>query len=136
MSSVDPAHSAPAEIPGMPTKCARNGCHQNKDTTLNYWDSLGLCTHHHNQFLNGTLGQNENPANREFDITEAQTLIQLYNDEYHGGHASLRTLATELGVPKDTIANILNLKYKVLRSTPWLQLLDAVSTRLNQDTAA
>nr|DAK57427.1 MAG TPA: Transcriptional regulator [Caudoviricetes sp.] len=111
-------------------RCARCGCPNPRQQP----DPLGLalCTTHNTQFRNGTIGQDHNPRQKQFPTTHAAAIIQTINHDHFNGQASIRQLATHLGLPKDCVHNIQRQKWKHVRSKVWEQLLDAAAEHTYQ----
>lgn len=111
-------------------RCARCGCPNPQQQP----DPLGLalCTTHNHQFKNGTIGQHHNPHQKQFPTTYAATIIQTINNQHFDGKASIRQLATHLGLNKDCIHNIQRQKWDHVRSKVWEQLLDAAAEHTYQ----
>ncbi len=102
-------------------RCLRCGCphpQQHPDPL-----GLGLCANHTNQFRAGTIGKHHNPRLREHPTTEAQQLLARITRPGD----SLRTLGRRVGLPKDVIRNIQNVRYRHIRSDAWEKLQEAVA---------
>ncbi len=109
-----------------PPRCARNGCHHDQQLGLPPNQQLGLCTHHHTQYLNGTLGHDHNPRTREQPTTTAATTIKAIINTT-GCTPTLRQIARLAGIAKDDVANILKHRYTNVRSSTFLQIEDSLA---------